>query len=104
MVLRKDRAQSARPVSKRTPAGRVSIQYKARRPAPSRCRLCGAILGGMKPSRRACKSEKVPSRVFAGQLCGACVSDVVKAKARIRAKAAKAEDFAFAKREFIATV
>lgn len=104
MVLRKNRSQSSKLVYRRTPAGRVASIYKGARGKPARCGICGAILGGVKATGRAAKSERVPSRPFAGNVCGACVRDMVKAKARIRAGAAKPEDFAHAKRALMKSV
>ena len=104
MTLRKNRSKSVKRVFRRTPSGRVSTLFKAGKHKPARCRLCGALLGGVKLSRRVAKSEKVPSRIFAGQLCPACVSDVVKAKARMRAGVAKLADFGLRQREFISMV
>jgi len=104
MVSRKNRSQSKKLVYRRAPSGRVVSVYKGGRAKPAKCGACGALLGGIKSARRASKSERVPSRPFAGQLCGACVRGLVKAKARVRAGAAKPEDYRFAQRELMESV
>jgi len=104
MTLPKNRLGSVKRVFRRAPTGRTVVHYKKPTKAWVKCRLCGAILGGVKDSRRAAKSEKVPSRLFAGQLCAGCVAEIVKARARIRAGEARPEDYSFMQGEFIRRV
>jgi len=101
MPLPKNRRRSVKKVYRRTPTGRTAIHYKRAKKAWIRCRLCNAILGGVKDSRRAAKSEKVPSRIFAGQLCARCAAEVIKARARIHAGEARLEDYSLAQSRFI---
>jgi len=104
MPLPKDRSRSVKRIYRRTPSGRVSVLYKRATKARVKCRLCGAILGGVKDVRTAAKSERVPSRVFAGQLCSGCVARILKARTRIRSGATKISDYPFAHYEFIKSV
>jgi len=101
MTLPKNRLRSVKRVYRRTPAGQITTHYKKPTKAWVRCRLCNVILGGVKDSRRVAKSEKVPSRMFAGQLCAKCVAEIVKARARIHAGESKPENYSFAQSEFI---
>jgi len=101
MVLPRNRSRSAKRVFKRTPTGRNVLHYKKRRLRMPLCRLCGAGLGGVNNSRRASKSEKVPTRIFAGQICAGCTAEIVKMKSRVALGEMKLEDASMAQREFI---
>jgi len=100
MTLRKNRSGSVKTVYRRTPSGRKGVIFKSEKPKKPVCRLCGAKLGGVKTSRRAAKSERLPSRAFAGELCAGCVSEVVKARVRVRTGAAKLEDYGMRLRDY----
>jgi large subunit ribosomal protein L34e len=101
MVAPRLRSKSAKRVATRTPAGRRSLRFKAKRPARLACRLCGAQLGGVKNARGLPKSAKVPSRMFAGELCGRCTSGLVSLKARIAQGAAKPEEARLAQQKYL---
>jgi large subunit ribosomal protein L34e len=85
----------------RTPTGRGVIHYKAERPSKLACRICGSLLGGVNNARRGAKSKRVPTRVFAGQLCAGCTAKIVTMKSRIALGEMKPEDASQAQREFI---
>lgn len=101
MPLPRNRSKSAKRMSVRTPTGRNVLHFKGKRPGRISCRICGAVLGGVNNSRRAAKSEKTPTRVFAGQLCAGCTAEVVKIKSRVALGEMKAEDASIAQREFV---
>jgi large subunit ribosomal protein L34e len=71
----------------RTPGGKNVLRHTLRKPKAAHCAGCGAVLHGMvrlRPvhHRRLSKSQKVPSRPFAGTLCSACTRQTLVAKAR----------------------
>ena len=92
---------STKRVFRRTPTGKVVMHAKKPTRDWVKCRICGAILGGVNDSRKMSKSKKLPTRIFAGQLCSGCVADVVKARVRIRTGDSKPEDYPFVLRGFI---
>ncbi len=101
MPLPRNRSRSGKRMPTRTPNGKNVEHYKSKRPGRLGCRICGAVLGGVKNSRRASASEKTPTRIFAGQLCAGCASEVIKMKSRIRIGEMRAEEASHAQREFI---
>jgi len=101
MSLPMKRLRGQKRVYRRTPTGRVVVHAKKPTRAWSKCRICGSILGGVDGSRNARKSERAPTRIFAGEFCAGCVARIVKARVRVRGGEAKPEDYPFALREFI---
>ncbi len=101
MVAPRLRSKSAKRVATRTPTGRRSLRFKAKRPSRLTCRLCGAQLGGVKNERGLAKSAKVPSRMFAGELCGRCTSGLISMKARIAQGSEKLEEARLAHQKYL---
>jgi large subunit ribosomal protein L34e len=83
MVKPKDRSRSVKRVFSRTPGGKTVLHFKAGKTRRGACRLCSGILGGVEITPGIAKSKKVPSRMFAGQLCGRCCAKIIKMKSRI---------------------
>ena len=98
-MMRKDRSQSTKVVFRRTPTGRTSHICKNEKNAKPLCRACGRVLGGVK--EKGAKSEKAPTRKFGGELCVRCVSEIVKARARIATGAATIGDYNLSQRKYI---
>jgi large subunit ribosomal protein L34e len=78
MVRGQYKSHSFRRVSRRTPGGRVSHQYKLRKPGKAHCADCGCPLSGVANERprkmqNMPKSKKRPSRLFGGVLCSKCM-------------------------------
>ena len=92
MVAPKYRSRSMKRVAVKTPTGANTLHFKRKRGKRVACRICGAQLGGVKNSRRVSKSEKIPSRIFAGELCAGCTSKLISLKARIGAGAGAPSD------------
>lgn len=73
----KDKSRSKRRVFVRTPSGKVTLQYRKRKPSKAKCAECGRVLSAM-PNVRAkrlkniAKTKKRPSRPFGGNLCSIC--------------------------------
>jgi large subunit ribosomal protein L34e len=70
-----------------TPGGKNVLHHELRKPKKAHCANCGAVLSGVARARPAklkklSKSQKVPSRAFAGQLCSPCSRQAIIAKAR----------------------
>ena len=70
-----------------TPGGKNVLRHSLRKPQKAHCANCGGILIGVAQARPAAlkklsKSQKVPSRAYAGQLCSPCSRLAIIAKAR----------------------
>jgi ribosomal protein L34E len=101
MVAPRLRSKSKKRGAVRTPTGRKTLHFKGKRPGKASCRICGALLGGVSVSHRATRSEKGPSRMFAGELCGSCVGRLVSLKARIAHGAAAQHDASLAQQKYL---
>lgn len=78
-------------VKVRTPGGRTIVHEKKPRPKKAHCGRCGKPLGGVEsriPSQmgKLAKSEKIPTRKYAGVLCGSCVENLLRYKVRFETK------------------
>ncbi|MBU4202021.1 MAG: 50S ribosomal protein L34e [Candidatus Altiarchaeota archaeon] len=91
MTSPKNRSRSVKKRQVRTPGGRTVTHYKKKKPSKHSCGRCGKILPGV-PSRirskakNMKKSEKIPSRIYAGNLCNECVDSLVRYQTRFEAK------------------
>lgn len=77
MVRGQYKSHSFRRVSRRTPGGRVSLQYRLRKPSKAHCAKCGCVLSGVPNERptkmkNMAKTKKRPSRIFGGMFCSKC--------------------------------
>jgi large subunit ribosomal protein L34e len=86
MVRGQYRSHSFRKISRRTPGGRVSVQYKLRKPGKAHCANCGCVLSGIANERprkmqNMPKTKKRPSRLFGGTLCSKCSRKEIVSKA-----------------------
>jgi large subunit ribosomal protein L34e len=85
------RTRARKKVQVKTPGGRNVRHTKEGKPSKKTCGRCGINLGGV-PSevssvmRNMAKSEKVPSRPYAGVLCSACVERLVIYTTRLEVK------------------
>ena len=71
----------------KNPGGKNVLRHTLRKPKKAHCADCGTVLSGMARGRpaqvkRMSKSQKVPSRPYAGQLCSPCTRRRMVAKAR----------------------
>ncbi len=78
MPAPKYRSGRFRKVVRRTPGGRLSMQYKKRKPQAAKCSSCGAVLKGVPRARTYelksfSKSKKRPQRPYGGSLCSRCM-------------------------------
>ncbi|MFH1125863.1 MAG: hypothetical protein V1703_01950 [Candidatus Altiarchaeota archaeon] len=91
MVRRSLRTRARKRVSIRTPGSLEVTHFKKKKPGKPSCGRCGKKLAGM-PNRpvaeiRALKrSERVPSRPYAGVLCTQCLEDLVRYVTRLEVK------------------
>ena len=80
----KHKSRSLRRVSRKLPGGKVTIQYKRRKPSRAKCSDCGKPLMGVPrelPSKMKTlsKTEKRPERPYGGVLCSKCMrSKIIK--------------------------
>ena len=70
-----------------TPGGKNVLRHTLRKPQKAHCAKCGVVLAGVARGRPAAikklsKSQRVPSRPFAGMYCSACSRDAIIRKAR----------------------
>jgi len=70
-----------------TPGGKNVLRHGLRPPKKPHCANCGKVLAGVaraRPNalRKMSKSQKGPSRAYAGMLCSPCSRRVIIAKAR----------------------
>ena len=76
--------------NRRTPTGKKGVLYKRPKPGKKTCALCGAMLHGVPNKRpsalnKTSKSQRAPTRLYAGVLCANCVEQIVKERARLKA-------------------
>ncbi|HDN83335.1 MAG TPA: 50S ribosomal protein L34e [Candidatus Altiarchaeales archaeon] len=91
MVRPQLRSRSVKKVKCRTPGGRIVIHYRKEKPSKHVCGRCGRLLSGVPndiPSkvRKLSKTEKRPSRAYAGVLCSNCVEELLRYQTRFEAK------------------
>ncbi|HEX55117.1 MAG: 50S ribosomal protein L34e [Candidatus Altiarchaeales archaeon] len=91
MVEPRLRSRSLKRVQRRTPGGRTVTHYRREKPNKHRCGRCGKILNGVSndiPSRirKLSKSEKVPTRRYAGVLCANCLERLIRYETRFEVK------------------
>ncbi|HIE33558.1 MAG TPA: 50S ribosomal protein L34e [Candidatus Altiarchaeales archaeon] len=91
MVEPRLRSRSKKRVQKRTPGGRTVTHYKREKPSKQKCGRCHRPLSGVPnniPSkvRKLSKSEKIPSRPYAGVLCPECVEKLLRYQTRFEVK------------------
>lgn len=70
-----------------TPGGKNVLRHSLRKPQKAHCGTCKVVLAGVARGRPAAirklsKSQRVPSRPYAGNLCSACSRRAIIAKAR----------------------
>ena len=78
-----ERTTKRRKIFKKTPGGTNKKITKRRITTKVNCAICKKTLQGTTSSRKASKSQKHPSRKFAGHLCQACTTKIIKMQARI---------------------
>ncbi|PKP53583.1 MAG: 50S ribosomal protein L34e [Candidatus Altiarchaeales archaeon HGW-Altiarchaeales-3] len=91
MVSRQLRSRSKRRRSVRTPGGSVVIHYNKKKPNKHCCGRCKSELHGTPndiPSRvrKMRKTERVPTRPYAGTLCGKCMHELMKYQTKFEIK------------------
>lgn len=75
---------------RKTPSGKPGVMYKRPKPSKKTCALCAGVLHGV-PNRRPAalskmtKSQRAPTRLYAGVLCAGCVEQIVKERTRLKA-------------------
>jgi ribosomal protein L34E len=85
MPVPKNRSSSVRKIFRKTQKGKVSIRYRRKKKEGTHhCAVCGAILQGVTTARGLARSERVPSRKFAGVLCHNCVSHAIVLASRLK--------------------
>lgn len=77
MVNGSKKSRSQRRVTVKTPGNRIVTHYRKRKPSHTVCGKCSAKLNGVPrdiPSviGKMSKSQRVPSRMFGGNLCTKC--------------------------------
>ena len=82
MTAGKHKSKRLRKVFRRTPGGRVVIQYRRKKPQKGKCARCGSVLNGVLrevPSKMSnmSKSKKRPSRPYGGYLCSKCAREKI---------------------------
>ena len=83
MVAGRFKSRTFRRISRKTPGGNVSLQYRKRKPAKAKCGACGALLAGVPRERpfkmqNMPKTAKRPERPFGGVLCSKCMRKKIK--------------------------
>ena len=87
MVSGKYKSRTYRRIRKVTPGGKNVLCHELRKPKKAHCSNCSALLHGVARARPAglkklSKSQKVPSRMYAGTLCSACSRQAIIKNAR----------------------
>ena len=86
------RTRARKKVKTRIPGGKTVIHYKEGKHSKRTCGRCESILDGVASAsssgmQKISKSEKVPTRSYAGVLCPACVEDLFRYQTRFTVKA-----------------
>lgn len=84
-------------VAKKTPGGRIKMQYRHKVYSKQKCAICKSLLHGTPSGSPASiakltKSQRRPTRPFGGQLCSKCSRKVLAMKAKYNLKLIKEED------------
>jgi large subunit ribosomal protein L34e len=87
MVAPKFRSRSQRKVYRKTPGGKVVVQFKPRKAAKAQCAQCKAFLkgvpqGGTAMMRSLAKTQRRPERPYGGVLCTKCMRKTMIERAR----------------------
>lgn len=74
----KKKSRTYRRIPKKLPGGRITTQYKKRKPSRAQCAECGAVLAGVPRERpfimrSISKTQKRPERPYGGVLCSKCM-------------------------------
>lgn len=81
------RSRTMRRVFRKTPGGKVVLQYKKRKPQKAHCAECGSVLAGV-PRERPFKMRQMtktatrPQRPYGGVLCTRCMRNLMKQRAK----------------------
>jgi large subunit ribosomal protein L34e len=90
MTGAKNKSRSRKRVKVKLPGGKTVMHYKQKKPGKHVCGRCGNQLSGV-PSKTVnklanmAKTEKVPTRPYAGVLCSECTQQLFTYKARMDA-------------------
>ena len=79
------RSRSFRKLRKKMPSGRYKMHYVKKKPGMARCAVCRKPLHGVARGRenalkKLTKSEKRPTRPYAGNLCSSCMRSAIREK------------------------
>jgi len=71
----------------RTPAGRIAVKVKARKPSFAKCAFCGKPLHGIRKLgpvelSKLAKSKRRPERPYGGYLCSECSREMFRERAK----------------------
>ncbi len=91
------KTKASKKVRKRTPGVRTVTHYKKKKTAKHVCAVCKGLLLGVPRGRiieikKMLKSQRVPERPFAGQLCSKCTREVLKLRAKLKFGLIKEKD------------
>ena len=91
MVAPKNRSGSRKRISRRTPGGRTVLHYKKKKSGRALCGRCGKPLQGTPKSnyadiRKMSRSERAPTRAYAGVLCSDCTEGLQRYVTRFEVK------------------
>lgn len=87
-MAQRHRTRTYRRVKKKTPGGRLKIEYTKRKPSHKKCAQCKKILKGVPRDlpykvNKLSKSQKKPERPFGGYLCSECMRKEIKQRFNI---------------------
>ncbi|MFH1592532.1 MAG: 50S ribosomal protein L34e [Candidatus Woesearchaeota archaeon] len=86
-MLKPHATRSLRRIKKRTPGGKLIIQYKKRTPKIAHCAKCKKKLHGIPRVRQVAvgkltKSKRRPERPYGGMLCSVCSRKLIIEKSK----------------------
>jgi len=87
-----ERSTTRRKIFKKTTSGKVKKITKRRITTKVKCAICKKTLQGTTSLRKASKSQKHPSRKFAGHLCHKCTARIIKLQTRVDEKTLTKKD------------
>ncbi|MBS3060801.1 MAG: hypothetical protein J4432_04820 [DPANN group archaeon] len=80
------RNKRLRNISYRTPGNDTRKRYVRKVTTIVKCGNCKTALHGATSLKSASKTQKTPTRVYAGELCHTCTEQILKIKTRINEK------------------
>ncbi len=91
----------------RTPGGKTKMSFFTEKSGKKTCALCEAELHGVPHGKRVAevsklsKTEKRPSGIFGGVLCGNCRTEIIEETAKVKTGVKNLSDVSFEEKKYV---